>query len=107
MIAAGHDAVFAITGDDHGFLDTGIVIRNGVVHRDIGARDGLAFHQGGGVLVHDETATNADGLLAAGVRNMLSFGPPVVEAGAVVEDVVCADFDGRHTSADVLAGADR
>ena len=39
-IAADNDAVFAINGDYYGFRDTGIVIRNGVVYRDEGARAG-------------------------------------------------------------------
>jgi exopolysaccharide biosynthesis protein len=46
-IAAAHDAVFAINGDYYGFRDTGIVIRNGVVYRDEGARQGLAFYRDG------------------------------------------------------------
>jgi len=41
-IAAGYDAVFAINGDYYGYRDTGIVIRNGVLYRDEGARTGLA-----------------------------------------------------------------
>ncbi|WP_327010268.1 hypothetical protein OHA72_25270 [Dactylosporangium sp. NBC_01737] len=40
QIAADNDAVFAINGDYHGFRDTGIVIRNGVVYRDKGTRQG-------------------------------------------------------------------
>ena len=38
QIAADNGAVFAINGDYYGFRDTGIVIRNGVVYRDEGAR---------------------------------------------------------------------
>lgn len=42
-IAADRGAIFAINGDYYGFRDTGIVIRNGVIYRDDGAREGLAF----------------------------------------------------------------
>jgi exopolysaccharide biosynthesis protein len=99
-IAADHDAVFAINGDYYGFRETGIVIRNGVVYRDAGARDGLAFYRDGSVQVYDETATTADALVAAGVWNTLSFGPAIVEAGAVVDGIESVEVDtnvGNHS----------
>ena len=99
-IAADNDAVFAINGDYYGFRDTGIVIRNGVAYRDAGARDGLAFYRDGSVKVYDETATDADALLAAGVWNTLSFGPAIVEAGAVVQGIEDVEVDtnvGNHS----------
>jgi hypothetical protein len=46
-IAEYYDAVFAINGDYYGFRDTGIVIRNGVLFRDDGARTGLAIYADG------------------------------------------------------------
>jgi exopolysaccharide biosynthesis protein len=99
-IAADNNAVFAINGDYYGFRDTGMVIRNGVVYRDEGARDGLAFYRDGSVEVYDETATSADDLLAAGVWNTLSFGPAIVEAGAVVDGIEDVEIDtnvGNHS----------
>jgi exopolysaccharide biosynthesis protein len=100
VIAADNDAVFAINGDYYGFRDTGIVVRNGVVYRDEGARDGLAFYRDGSVKVYDETATSADDLVAAGVWNTLSFGPAIVEAGAVVDGIEDVEVDtnvGNHS----------
>jgi exopolysaccharide biosynthesis protein len=99
-IAADNDAVFAINGDYYGFRETGIVVRNGVVYRDEGARDGLAFYRDGSVKVYDETATGADDLVAAGVWNTLSFGPAIVEAGAVVDGIEDVEVDtnvGNHS----------
>ncbi len=99
-IAAANDAVFAINGDYYGFRDTGIVIRNGVVYRDAGARDGLAFYLDGTVEVYDETATTAEELLAAGVWNTLSFGPAIVEDGVVVDGIENVEVDtnfGNHS----------
>jgi exopolysaccharide biosynthesis protein len=99
-IAKDNAAVFAINGDYYGFRDTGIVIRNGVVYRDAGARDGLAFYRDGSVKVYDETATTADALVAAGVWNTLSFGPAIVEAGAVVDGIEDVEVDtnvGNHS----------
>ncbi|AYF99321.1 phosphodiester glycosidase family protein [Protaetiibacter intestinalis] len=99
-IAAAHDAVFAINGDYYGFRDTGIEIRNGVIYRDEGAREGLAFYTDGHVEVYDETATSARELLDAGVWNTLSFGPAIVEHGEAVDGIDEAEVDtnfGNHS----------
>ncbi|MGY4860000.1 phosphodiester glycosidase family protein [Cryobacterium sp. AP23] len=99
-IAEDNDAIFAINGDYYGFRDTGIVIRNGVVYRDEGARQGLAFYLDGSVQVYDETATTADELLAAGVWNTVSFGPAIVEDGDVVDGIEDVEVDtnvGNHS----------
>ncbi|WP_449283466.1 phosphodiester glycosidase family protein [Leucobacter sp.] len=99
-IAADNGAVFAINGDYYGFRDTGIVIRNGVVYRDEPARTGLAFYADGSVQVYDETSTDADELLAAGVWNTLSFGPALLEGGEVVAGIDDVEVDtnfGNHS----------
>jgi exopolysaccharide biosynthesis protein len=99
-IAADNDAVFAINGDYYGFRDTGIVIRNGVVYRDEGARQGLAFYTDGHVEVYDETATTADQLVADGVWNTLSFGPALLEDGQVLSGIDDVEVDtnlGNHS----------
>ena len=99
-VAADNDAVFAINGDYYGFRDTGIVIRNGVVYRDEGARQGLALYTDGHVEVYDETATTADQLVADGVWNTLSFGPALLEDGQIlsgIEDVEVDTNFGNHS----------
>ncbi len=99
-IAADNDAVFAINGDYYGFRNTGIVIRNGVVYRDEGARQGLAFYTDGHVEVYDETATTADQLVADGVWNTLSFGPALLEDGQVLSGIDDVEVDtnfGNHS----------
>lgn len=99
-IAEDNNAVFAINGDYYGFRDTGIVIRNGVVFRDEGARQGLAFYRDGTVKVYDETSTSADQLLADGVWNTLSFGPSLLDNGEVaagIEDVEVDTNFGNHS----------
>ena len=98
--AADHNAVFAINGDYYGFRDTGIVIRNGVVYRDEGARQGLAFYRDGTVKVYDETSTTAAQLVADGVWNTLSFGPAVLENGQAVDGIEDVEVDtnvGNHS----------
>ncbi|MDQ0662915.1 exopolysaccharide biosynthesis protein [Arthrobacter ulcerisalmonis] len=99
-IAEANNAVFAINGDYYGFRDTGIVIRNGVVFRDAGARQGLAFYRDGTVKVYDETATTAAQLVADGVWNTLSFGPSLLDNGQVaagIEDVEVDTNFGNHS----------
>jgi exopolysaccharide biosynthesis protein len=99
-IAEDNGAVFAINGDYYGFRDTGIVIRNGVVYRDEGAREGLAFYRDGTEQVYDETTTSADELVAAGVWNTLSFGPAILEDGEVVDGIEDVEVDtnvGNHS----------
>jgi exopolysaccharide biosynthesis protein len=99
-IAEANNAIFAINGDYYGFRDTGIVIRNGVVYRDEGARQGLAFYTDGTVQVYDETTTTAEQLLADGVWNTLSFGPSLLDDGEIaagIEDVEVDTNFGNHS----------
>jgi exopolysaccharide biosynthesis protein len=99
-IAADAGAVLAINGDYYGFRDTGIVIRDGVAFRDAGARQGLAFYTDGTARLYDETRTSADELVKAGVWNTLSFGPGIVENGAVVGGIDEVEVDtnvGNHS----------
>lgn len=98
--AAANDAVFAINGDYYGFRDTGIVIRNGVVYRDEGAREGLVFYTDGTVALYDETSTDAAQLLADGAWNTLSFGPALVENAAAIDGIDQIEIDtnfGNHS----------
>ncbi len=99
-IAEDNGAILAINGDYYGFRDTGIVIRNGVVYRDEGAREGLAFYLDGTVDVYDETTTTADELVADGVWNTLSFGPALVADGAAIAGIEDVEVDtnfGNHS----------
>jgi exopolysaccharide biosynthesis protein len=99
-IAEANNAIFAINGDYYGFRDTGIVIRNGVVFRDEGARQGLAFYRDGTVKVYDETTTTAEQLVADGVWNTLSFGPSLLDNGEVAEGIEDVEVDtnfGNHS----------
>jgi len=99
-IAAAHDAVFAINGDYYGFRSDGILIRNGAVYRDDGVRDGLAFYTDGRCEIYDETSTDAQALLDAGVWNTLSFGPALVNAGQIPAGIDEVEVDtnfGNHS----------
>lgn len=98
--AEANGAILAVNGDYYGFRDSGIVIRNGVVYRDEGARDGLVFYRDGSVEVYDETQTTAAQLLADGAWNTLSFGPAIVEDGTAVDGIDQVEIDtniGNHS----------
>ena len=99
-IAERNGAVFAINGDYYGFRDTGIVIRDGVAFRDEPTRTGLAMYTDGTARVYDETTTNADELVNAGVWNTLSFGPALVDGGEIVPGIDDVEVDtnfGNHS----------
>lgn len=99
-IAAAYDAIFAINGDYYGYRDTGIVIRNGVLYRDDGARTGLAIYRDGSFEVYDETTTTGADLLAAGVWNTISFGPALLQDGQIVAGIEDVEVDtnfGNHS----------
>lgn len=99
-IAEQYDAVFAINGDYYGFRDSGIVIRNGVVYRDDGARTGLAIYDDGTMAIYDETTTSAAELLADGAWNTWSFGPALVDDGVVLNGIEEVEVDtnfGNHS----------
>ncbi|MBE6474864.1 MAG: phosphodiester glycosidase family protein [Actinomyces succiniciruminis] len=99
-MATEHDAILAVNGDYYGFRSDGILIRNGVIYRDDGVRDGIAFYTDGRVEVYDETSTDAQTLLDAGVWNTLSFGPALVQGGSVLDGIDAVEVDtnvGNHS----------
>jgi exopolysaccharide biosynthesis protein len=99
-IASNNNAIFAINGDYYGFRSDGIVIRNGVIYRDIPARTGLAFYRDGSMKIYDETQTSAQQLLDAGVWNTLSFGPALIENSVVATNLSYVEVDtnfGNHS----------
>ena len=99
-IAAEHDAVLAVNGDYYGFRTDGSLIRNGVVYRDDGVRDGMVFYTDGRCEIYDETSTSARALLDAGAWNTLSFGPALVRDGQVPAGIDSVEVDtnfGNHS----------
>ncbi|MFT4288323.1 phosphodiester glycosidase family protein [Nocardioides sp.] len=99
-IAARKEAVFAVNGDYYGFRSTGIEIRNGVIYRDKGAREGIVFYADGTVALYDETQTSAQELLDAGAWTTLSFGPALIEDGAILSGIDDVEIDtnfGNHS----------
>ncbi len=99
-MAENNNAILAINGDYYGFREDGIVIRNGVIYRDVPVREGLAIYSDGSMKVYDETTTAAEELLANGVYNTLSFGPALVGNGEIISGIDSVEVDtnfGNHS----------
>ena len=83
-MASSVNAILAINGDYYGAQRSGYVIRNGVLYRNTssGSEDLVIYADGTfGIISEDEIT--AEELLASGAWNVLSFGPALVEGGAV------------------------
>jgi len=99
-IAEENNAIFAINGDYYGFRSDGIIIRNGVIYRDIPARTGLAFFKDGSMQIYDETEYTAQELLDMGVWNTLSFGPALIDDSVISPTLSTVEVDmnfGNHS----------
>ncbi len=99
-IAEANNAVLAINGDYYGFRESGILVRNGVVYRNTGPREGLAMYRDGTVKIFDEKTTTGQELVKAGVWNTLSFGPTLVNNGIIPEGIDDVEVDtnfGNHS----------
>ena len=83
-IASSVNAILAINGDYYGAQRSGYVIRNGVLYRNTssGGED-LVIYRDGSFGIVSEDAITAEALLEAGAWNVLSFGPALVENGAI------------------------
>ena len=84
-IAEAVDAVLAVNGDFYGAQQSGYVIRNGVLYRSTakkGAED-LVIYADGSFGIIRESEVTAEELLAGGAQQVLSFGPALVEDGAI------------------------
>ena len=82
-IADAVGAVLAVNGDYYGTQRSGYVIRNGVLYRSTvkkGAED-LVIYDDGSFAVIRESEITAEELLEDGAKDVLSFGPALLEDG--------------------------
>lgn len=84
-IAESKNAIFAINGDYYGARESGYVIRNGVIYRDIGNKDTdvLCIYSDGHFEITNSGEKSAEELLAENVWQAFSFGPALVENGEI------------------------
>ena len=86
-IAASHGAILAVNGDFYGSRNTGYVIRNGVLYRNVSAgNEDLVIWGDGSFSIIDEREVSAEELLARGAVQVFSFGPALVVDGEVAVD---------------------
>ena len=84
-IAESVDAILAVNGDFYGAQQEGYVIRGGVLYRSAakkGAED-LVIYADGSFGIIREAEITAQELLESGARDVLSFGPALVENGEI------------------------
>ncbi|MCD8087790.1 MAG: phosphodiester glycosidase family protein [Oscillospiraceae bacterium] len=84
-IADSVGAILAINGDYYGSQESGYVLRNGVLYRSLAAhsQEDLVIYADGSFEIISESDVTAEILLAQGAEQILSFGPALVENGAV------------------------
>ena len=84
-IAEKNNAILAINGDYYGAQETGYVLRNGVLYRDVPKKDreDLVIYQDGSFEIISEETTTAESLKMNGAYQVLSFGPALVEDGVI------------------------
>lgn len=90
QMAADAEAILAINGDYYGTQQTGYVLRNGILYRDIASdnQEDLVIYEDGSFEIINETDVTAQELLSNGAVQILSFGPALVIDGeiSVTED---------------------
>lgn len=84
-MAEENHAILAINGDYYGAQEKGYVIRNGVIYRDTASagQEDLVLYQDGSLEVIQEDEITAQELLDQGVRQVLSFGPALLENSTI------------------------
>ena len=86
-IAKANNALLAINGDFYGAQEKGYVIRNGIVYRNTAkGADVLCIYADGTMSVVSDRDVSAEELVKQGVWQAFSFGPSLIEDGAVAVD---------------------
>ena len=88
-IASSNGALIAINGDCYGMRNEGYVVRNGVLYRSESAgsdQEDLVIYKDGTFKIIREGETSAQELVDNGAWQVFSFGPGLVENGAVTAE---------------------
>ncbi len=85
VTAQSVNAILAINGDYYGVQESGYVLRNGVFYRDtaVNGKEDLVIFSDGSFRIIREDQVSAQELLDGGAAQILSFGPALVENGAI------------------------
>lgn len=82
-MAKHNDAIFAVSGDYYGARETGVVVRNGVLYRDVMSDDVCILKNDGTLKIYSKDAFSAFHDLDETVWQAWAFGPALVENGKV------------------------
>ena len=84
-IARSHSAILAINGDYYGVQEKGYVLRNGTLYRSTAAhnREDLVIFEDGSFQIITEGDISAEDLLSSKARQVLSFGPALLENSSI------------------------
>lgn len=84
-IAQSNEAILAINGDYYGTQEKGYVLRNGTLYRSTVSKnqEDLVIYADGSFSIVTEGDVSADSLLSNNAMQVLSFGPSLVQEGAI------------------------
>ena len=84
-IAEWVNAILAVNGDFYGSRQSGYVIRGGTIYRcaENSEAEDLVIYGDGSFEIIRESEVSAGDLLAGGARDVLSFGPALIENGEI------------------------
>ncbi len=88
-ILQDNGGIIGINGDFYGFRDTGYVMRNGQLYREVGMDGGnqdLVIFEDGSFDVINETEISATELEDMGAMQIFSFGPGLISDGEIIVD---------------------
>lgn len=88
-IAENNHAILAFNGDFYGSRDEGLIIRNGILYRDVPRKApdnrALVIDENGHFLFVTEGVANGESLITKGAIHSFSLGPVLVEDGKVLK----------------------
>lgn len=84
-IASENQAVFAVSGDYYGAREQGVVVRDGVLYRDVMGDDVCILKKDGTLNVYQKGSFSALDMLDSSVWQAWAFGPALVENGKVCD----------------------
>ena len=84
-IANDHHAVFAVSGDYYGAREQGVVVRDGVLYRDVMGDDVCMLKRDGTIAIYRKSEFSALSMLDSTVWQTWTFGPALVENGTACD----------------------
>lgn len=94
--AAANGAVFAVTGDYYSARNSGIVIRNGELYRDVPAEDVCVLYRDGEMKTYQSAEFDLAAAMQRGVWQAWSFGPPLLTSDGTSISTFSSQLADRH-----------